>query len=314
MYRENGQRKEDAMRVEFNSILCATDLSDFSNSAALYGAAIAKEFNAQLTLCTVVDVPTVHLQDSGMVTSIELLQNLHAYGEEQLNLLRKTLNHPAEILVEEGLPAETLARMVKEQRMDLLITATHGRSGVQRLFLGSVTERLIRGISCPMMIITPPGEDAVGICPEGLEIKKILVGCDFSPDSGRALDYGFSLAQEFEAELHLVHVIEPFAYRDSFLPTNVMAQISKKLEPEMLERLSDRIPEEVGNWCEVRTVMLTGKPHRELRLYAKKEGMDLIVLGVRGRGLVESLMIGSTTDRVIRQVTCPVLSVSQSTT
>ena len=299
------------MRVEFNRILCATDLSEFSNSAALYGAAIAKEFNAQLTLCTVVDVPTVHLQDSGMVTSIELLQNLHAYGREQLENLRATLEHPAEIIVEEGLPAETLVGLVREKRMDLLITATHGRSGVQRLFLGSVTERLIRGITCPILIITPPAKDAVAISPKGLEIKKILVGCDFSPDSGRALDVGLSLAQEFQAELHLVHVIEPFAYRDSFLPTNVMAQISQKLEPEMVEKLSDRIPEDVENWCEVKTEMLTGKPHREIRLYAAKEGIDLIVLGVRGRSLVESLMIGSTTDRVIRQVSCPVLSVSQ---
>jgi len=299
------------MRVEFNRILCATDLSDFSNGAARYGAAIAKLFDADLSLCNVVDVPTVHLQDSGMVTSVELLQNLHAYAEEQLEMVRSSLPHPAEILVEEGLPAETLARLVREKRVDLLITATHGRSGVQRLFLGSVTERLIRGISCPMMIITPPGEDAVGISTKGLEIRKILVGCDFSPDSGRALDYGFSLAQEFQAELHLVHVIEPFAYRESFLPTNIMAQVQEKLEPEMIEKLTEQVPEEVENWCEVKTTLLAGRPHRELKRYSEKEKIDLIVLGVRGRSLVESLMIGSTTDRVIRQVSCPVLSVSQ---
>ena len=146
------------MRVEFNRILCATDLSEFSNSAALYGAAIAKEFKAQLTLCTVVDVPTVHLQDSGMVTSIELMQNLHTYGREQLEHLRTTLDYPAEIMVEEGLPAETLVGLVREQRMDLLITATHGRSGLGRVFMGSVAESVLRRAPCPVLAVKPRAE------------------------------------------------------------------------------------------------------------------------------------------------------------
>ncbi len=70
------------------------------------------------------------------------------------------------------------------------------------------------------------------------------------------------------------------------------------------------VPEEARNWCTPQTRILEGRPYEELGRYAKAEDMDMIVLGVRGHGLVKTLLLGSTTDRVARQAPCPVLSVS----
>jgi nucleotide-binding universal stress UspA family protein len=72
------------------------------------------------------------------------------------------------------------------------------------------------------------------------------------------------------------------------------------------------VPEEANNWCTPQLTLLAGQPYEELTKYAAVHGMDLIVLGIRGHGLVETLLIGSTTDRVLRQAPCPVLSVSPS--
>jgi nucleotide-binding universal stress UspA family protein len=81
------------------------------------------------------------------------------------------------------------------------------------------------------------------------------------------------------------------------------------LQAQIRDKLKKMVPTEAFNWCTPQTVLLDGPSHEELIRYAKKNKMDLIVLGVRGQGLVERLFIGSTTDRVVRQTPCPVLSV-----
>jgi nucleotide-binding universal stress UspA family protein len=69
------------------------------------------------------------------------------------------------------------------------------------------------------------------------------------------------------------------------------------------------VPEEAQTWCKPVTVLLAGQSHEEITKYAMVNDIDLVVLGVRGYGLVESLFVGSTTDRVMRRASCPVLSV-----
>jgi len=81
------------------------------------------------------------------------------------------------------------------------------------------------------------------------------------------------------------------------------------LRKTVQERLSVMVPEEARTWCNPVTALLAGQPHEELIKYAVVNAIDLIVLGVRGHSLVETLFVGSTTDRVLRRAPCPVLSV-----
>jgi nucleotide-binding universal stress UspA family protein len=135
------------------------------------------------------------------------------------------------------------------------------------------------------------------------------VGCDFSPDSSLAFEYGLSLAQEFQAELHLAHVVEPPLYDDLIKPSESGEPFGQKLRKTVQEKLAAMVPEEARTWCNPVTTLLAGQPHEELVKYAVVNGLDLIVLGVRGHSLVETLFVGSTTDRVLRNSPCPVLSV-----
>ena len=137
------------------------------------------------------------------------------------------------------------------------------------------------------------------------------MGCDFSPDSSLAFEYGLSLAQEFQAELHLAHVVEPPLYEDLIKPSESGETFGRQLRKTMQEKLGAMVPEEAQTWCNPVTALLAGQPHEELVKYAVVNGMDLIVLGVRGHSLVETLFVGSTTDRVLRNSPCPVLSVQQ---
>ena len=140
--------------------------------------------------------------------------------------------------------------------------------------------------------------------------KRILVGCDFSSDSDLAYQYGVSLAQEEEAELHLVHVVEPPIYQNVL--ANHLGANENHRQPIisiLQEKLDRMVPEDARHWCRLKTSLLEGKSDEELTRYATLNDIDLIVLGVRGHGLVEALFVGSTTDRVARRAPCPVLAV-----
>jgi nucleotide-binding universal stress UspA family protein len=215
-----------------------------------------------------------------------------------------------EPIVETGPVSSTLCRLAVDKQADLTIVSTHGRSGIKRLFLGSVTERLLRTIASPLLVVTAP--EKTGVTErrfKGFGFKQIMVGCDFSADSDRAVQYGFSLAQEFEAAIHLVHVVEPFVYRDSLLPEGLKSEAFSDLTTDCRQRLDALVPEEARHWCEIHMACEGGKPFQVLKKYADAHQVDLIVLGVRGHSLVETMLLGSTTDRLIRGVACPVLSV-----
>jgi nucleotide-binding universal stress UspA family protein len=140
--------------------------------------------------------------------------------------------------------------------------------------------------------------------------KKILVGCDFSVDSDLAFEYSLSIAQEFESELHLVHVVEPSGYKELFkLPQESGEKFKQDLYDMIKEKLKAMVPNDALAWINLQTKLLVGKPYAELIRYAEMQEIDMIALGIRGHGMVEELLVGSTTDRVIRQSPCPVLSI-----
>ena len=298
------------MKINFQQILCATDLSEFSNSAVLQAIDMAKEFGARLSICHVIDLPMVSMHGAAFVYQEDQIEEMKTGALDQIRALVAESELDWEPLVVTGPVSSTFCRLAVEKQADLAIVSTHGRTGFKRLFLGSVTERLLRTIACPLLVVTPP-EKSVGMVKQfkGFGFKQILVGCDFSADSDRAVAFGFSLAQEFEAVIHLVHVVEPFVYRDAMLPEAMKTEVFSDASSSARQRLEALVPEGARNWCQIEIACETGKPFQVLKSYAESRGIDLIVLGVRGHSLVETLLLGSTTDRVIRGVSCPVLSV-----
>ena len=309
------------MKVVFKNVLCTTDLSDFSNMAVYYGAALARVFEATLHLCHVIDLPIVSVHGEAFTYPPDYAQTLKEDALRQMDTLMTPLQVKWTPHVEMGAIAHTVSDLVGSTQADLVVSASHGRSGLKRLLLGSVTEQLLRSIRCPFLVVTEPEKRGDDLAEkkitrdtvENFGLKKILVGSDFSQDSANAVNYGFSLAQGFQSELHLVHVVEPFAYSDALMPDPMTAEVQTDLNALLTERLESLVPAGARNWCEVKASCLAGTPHEELVKYAVLHAVDLIILGIRGRGLVETLLLGSTTDRVIRRVSCPVLAVGPAT-
>jgi len=295
------------MRMPLKNIICSTDFSDYSNQAVPYGIALAKKFGAKLYMCHVIDLSSIAAY--GEIISYPGVQQdlIMNYTHNQLEQLIGEESIEWEPLITMGHAADEIVDMAKEKNADLTIVTTHGRSGLKRLILGSVTGRLMQSLPCPLLIVRSSEPNLASAENQEMKFKRILVGCDFSPDSVLAFQYGLSLAQDFQSELHLVHVIEPGIYKD--LTKKPAEKLQDDLRDDLSERLTSMVPEEVYSWCTLKTTLLAGQPHEELTKYAVVNDVDLIVLGVRGHSMVETLFVGSTTDRVVRRALCPVLSV-----
>jgi nucleotide-binding universal stress UspA family protein len=296
------------MRMNFRSIICATDFSDFSNRTIPYGVAIAREFDAKLYVCHVIDLSAVTIYGEFQLDPVGQQARIQQEAQAHLPKIPGLDRVAWEPLIAVGQPAAEIARLVEEKGVDLVITSTRGHSGLKRLILGSVTQRLMRILTCPLLAVQSPEEGFIGKDTAGIRLKKILVGCDFSADAVLSLNYGLSLAQEFEAELHLIHVSEPPAYREFMSPAE---QVQDMVHTDVFkEKLEELVPAEARNWCSLQVAVLRGQAHEELVAYAVAQNIDMIAMGVRGYGLVRSLLMGSTTDRVVRRAPCPVLTVS----
>jgi nucleotide-binding universal stress UspA family protein len=285
--------------MQFNRIICATDFSDFSNRTVNYGIA------------HVIDLSSVAIYGEFQLDPVGLQNRIMEDARKQLEELIGQQHKEWEPLITVGHTADEIARIVEEKNIDLVITATRGRSGLKRLILGSVTERLMRTLRCPLLVVHSPDKEFISKDDHEVNINRILVGCDFSPDSSLAFEYGLSLAQEFESELHLAHVIESAAYQElQKTDTPIETEIQQEIHGRLIQKLQDMVPEEARNWCKPQTSLIEGRSYEELVKYAEQHDIGMIVLGARGLGLVKSLLLGSTTDRVIRRAPCPILSVS----
>ncbi|MFW6052716.1 MAG: universal stress protein [Desulfosalsimonas sp.] len=299
------------MKTKIHRILCATDFSDVSRIVVPYSTDLAAELNAGLYVCHVIDLPTISVYGEAVFDPITQQQRFMDFARREIE--KETQEAPVETtpLVSIGHTTEEITRLAADYDIDLVVAATHGRSGLKRLFLGSVTARLMRILSCPILVLRTV-EELETPHRQTIPFKKILVGCDFSKDSDAALARSLNIAQEFESELHLVHVVEPSAYKGHHkFSVEAGEALPKELCDVISEKLSSMVPEDARDWCKgIKTDILEGKPHAELIRYADTHEIDLIAIGVRGQGMVESLFVGSTTDRVVRRAPCPVLSVN----
>lgn len=291
--------------LRFERILCPLDFSDFSIKAFDYAQSLARHYQAKLFLEHVLS-PMFAAYPSYIYPDManDLYQDLRAHAQQQLQDFAKTRvsdGFPLEICVCEGAVTDSILAFALSREVDLIVMGTHGRHGFDHLLLGSVTEKVLRKAHCPVLTVRKPAHDFVmptnGV--EPVHLHKILYATDFSRHAQRALDYALSLAQEYDAELTLLHVLEEIP------PSWDLATVSA----DIVERLEKPIPTEARDRCILKSRLRVGRPYQEIVRFAFETEADLIILGVRGRNALELALFGSTTHRVIQQAPCPVLAV-----
>jgi len=145
-----------------------------------------------------------------------------------------------------------------------------------------------------------------------IAIKKILVATDFGPASETALNYGRALARQFDASLHVIHVMPTVAvtaateYGFAGIPIDYEAEIEETARKRTAELLTE---EDRRLLAATSTMVRHNTPAAAIVEYAKANRVDLIVVGTHGRGAFAHLFMGSVAERVVRAAPCPVLAV-----
>ena len=295
--------------IQIANVLCPVDFSEFSRHALDHAAAIAGWYEARLTVLHVfqnrpaMDLPPMVLDDRERECLVRRLREVTAPLPRDI---------PLELRVREAsdIHREILAQ-ADSVRADLLVMGSHGRSGVDRLLLGSVTEKIIRRIRRPVMVVPARAPDVPPDAP--VHFARILCPVDFSHGSMRALEYAINVAQEADARLTVLHVIEvPPELQTNQLSADLdVARLRAVAEAASLRRLRELIPADADGYCAIESAVREGAAYREILKEALERATDLIVMGVQGRGAIDLLIFGSNTARVVRNSDCPVLIVPE---
>jgi nucleotide-binding universal stress UspA family protein len=297
--------------IQLRRIVCPIDFSEPSRRALEYAIALGRWYGARLTALHVVPATLPPLSSLGVTTSQALEPHVRdRLREDLLEELRRfsppgTKQVEAEAVVREGDTAAEIAR--ETQDADLVVLGSHGRSGVERGLLGSVTEKMLRKSGCPVLAIPHHAQEAGrGQAPA---FKRILCAIDFSESSLRALEYALSLAQEADGRVTLLHVLEGSASEpreDSDRLT--MGEYRRSREADARKRLEPLVPQGARQWCEPEAMVVAGSAYREILRLAEEQRADLIAMGVHGKSALGTLFFGSTATQVVRAASCPVLT------
>ena len=293
--------------LEVKLILCPIDFSEFSVRAYRYALSLAEHYRAKVVALHVLELwryPSAGFAASAALYD-EFCQAVHESAKEKLQEFVK--NHTdnevqPELLVQQGTAPDSILSFSQVQKADVIVMGTHGQRGYDRLMLGSVTDRVMRRATCPVLVVSnpPPDNTAAGKPRHHVHrLNRILFCTDFSENSERALSYAISAAEEYDAELTLLHVLEevPSPAKKEKAIAAATAQLDKLISPEGRRTLN------------IKTAVRTGKPYRQIIQFALEAKIDMVTMGVRGRGALDLAVFGSTTYRVMQLGPCPVLAV-----
>lgn len=287
----------------FRHILCPVDFSASSHRAFAYALMVCRYYQAELHVIHTL----MPFQDASLATP-SLVQSLRDGAMIQLKRLEESARQAhvtCHLLLTEGYPDHRIQEAATSTQADVVVMGTHGRRGFRRWLLGSVTERLLRQLSLPILTIAPAESQK----PATPAIKKVLVTTDFSQGTEEAMAYAFSVAQEFEASVTLLHVIPRLPDTDDPQLQRQREVDRSRLMEESAHLLNGLIPEEAKAWCEVSVEIDLGQPYERIMSSVEEKHIDLLVMNIHGKSLMERALMGSTAERVIRGAPCPVLAV-----
>jgi len=288
------------------SILCPIDFSDFAVNAYQYAQSLACHYKAKLFLQHVLYPLHGYFAAFGSNTKDyeEVCQQLRTDAGRKLRQFAKDYARcdiRPECVVQDGFATDLILALAEAQAVGLIVMGTHGLRGVDRLMLGSVTEKVLRRARCPVLAVRKPAHGPISSTHDvgPIHLRKILLCMDFSDPAQRASDFALSMAKEYGAELTLAHVLEQFPSS-----TDLECAIA-----EVAPQLEQAVPAHERGNCIIKSVVRVGKPYQQIIQLALETLSDLVIMGVRGRGALDIAVFGSTTYRVLQLGPCPVLAV-----
>ena len=287
-----------SQRVSLENILYATDLSRHSTEALPYALSIARKYGSTIFAVNVISLSPFQASSPTLALQAISSQAVREASEAMAKLEPQLQAIPHEVLIRKGDIWNELSAIIDNKGIDLVVVGTHGRTGVSKLLMGSVAEKIFRQAPCPVLTVGPnvSGEpDSIA------DMRTILYPIDFTSKSLAAAPYAISLAQENGARLYLLHVTS--------------SPVNAAVEASLTSRLRTLVPPEARLWCEPKPYVESGDAAQKILDFADELDADLIVLGTKQ----VARLVGAATHlgmaiayKVVSQAVCPVLTVRGS--
>jgi nucleotide-binding universal stress UspA family protein len=294
----------------FARIVLATDFSAPARAALERAAAIAARFGSRLYILHALDEPGPVLStpplDDGRIDAFFELAEKRTSAERAA--LGSTATPPAVIeCVRIGKPGDEVPAFAEEKDADLIVIGTRGRTGLGRLFVGSVAESVLRRAPCAVLVV----REAISRHPGAPVARRALAAIDFSEGSRAALRAALALASVEGGEVEALHVVEDSATLAAMhLAAADPLQVQRSLFDVVRKNL-DGLVAEIAPAGGVRQRVETGQPRTVVPRLAAAEGFDVIACGTHGRSGIKRAIFGSVAEELIRSSSVPVLALRE---
>ncbi len=285
--------------VGIHNVLIATDFSQYSNQALDFGLKLAKGYKARTYVVFVLP------SDEFMLAGPEAYVAAKEAARRDLENLKVELKkcrscvegEDYHLYLLEGEVAQSILNFAHEKHIDLIVVGTHGRGGLGKALMGSVSELVFRGSPVPVLTIGPNAKHVH----HALTPKNILVAADFTPASERAAQYAAGLASKHHSKLTLLHVVNPreLEHRPD----------CDRILQAMECNLQGLLGLEAGVPCALR--IERGRVAPTVLRTAEELEADLLVIGVRPAVPVLTRFMWPNAYEIVRESPCPVLTVRE---
>lgn len=286
----------------YNVIMVPTDGSGFDREAIRVALRLAEKSEAKVRLVRVLSTGSffgMAAAAEGTSIAAEVVRSERDRALSELYALaaecRATANADITVDLHAGPVADVLEGYAKRHEVDLIVISTHGRSGISRMSLGSVTDSLIRHTSIPVLVVKPPTSY---LNPRvGDEFRRVVVPLDGSTLAEQILPRVTQLATLEEAEITLLHILTSQSYSENGADPDSTWWDKKTPAQEYLFRIAKKL-RRTGSI--VRTDIVVSENVAEaIGEFAARDSSDLIAIATHGRGGLARMLRGSVADAVM---------------
>ncbi len=286
------------MAVQLRNILCAVDFSPFTKPVLDMGMALSRRLCGRLIVFHAVDVPKDGLYATDVLERGQNEKKRSAQADARIRHLMRHADIAWRPMICIGPPVDEICRIADAGMIDLAIASSHGLSGVKRVLLGTVVERLARKLSVPLLVLPRPRSAEPAF---ELNDHPVVAGCLADGRPEPTLAFAIGLANLLGKRLHVLHALE--SPMDACMigdHPGPYSQVQATLQDNWRQRIDRLVRNQAGAFTDIHTTVAAGLPGEALVAYATRIGADLIVVGRKPCGLMRKLLIGSTTENVLR--------------
>jgi nucleotide-binding universal stress UspA family protein len=304
---------------EFKNILFPVDLSKTSAKMVPYVLLMANRFQSKIHILFVlreidhftemyVSKDTVRNFYTDTIKGCE--KSLYEFQEKHFNQFS---NASSKVAI--GDISEEIAKYIKSEKIDLMILGTHGRKGMDKIFFGSIAERLLKTAMIPIFLVNPyKSKLSVPIDATNLKIQKrprILFAVDLSEISIKLVPFVELLAQKFQAEIHLITVVRPAGYFTAvYQEGHSLESFNDIIIDETKAKLIDFKNQNFNGFPDAKAHVDYGDIPEEIIDHINDKKIDFLVMGTHGRKGIDKILFGSVAERVAKTSPVPILLIN----